>query len=67
MQTAKYLTNDELFDTLGDFSMEMLETMGNQSIPPESRAKWLSARVEILTQAIWDRTPRMGEIYPSNN
>lgn len=67
MQTAKYFTNDELFDTLGDFSMEMLEAMGDESIPPESRAKWLAARVEVLTQAIWDGTPRMGEIYPSNN
>ena len=67
MIEAKYFTNDELYDTLGEFSRRLLEAMGDNTVPAEVRAKQLAMQVEMLTQEIWDGTPRIGEIYPSNN
>lgn len=67
MQEAKYLSEENLFNLLGDFSMTLLETMGDEEIAPEQRARSLAHAVEELTATIWEGTPRLGEVYPSTN
>jgi len=67
MQEAKYLSEENLFNLFGDFSMTLLETMGDENIAPEERAKTLAHAVEELTATVWEGTPRLSEVYPSNN
>lgn len=67
MLKTKFLTEDQLFDTLGDFSLELIEVMADDDLTPRERAKWLSEEVEGLTKIIWANTPRLGEITPSQN
>ena len=68
MLQPKYMTEEELFIALGDFSLAMLETMGDSSKTEEERAKWLSHNVEHLTTRLWEELPLMrGKVTPSNN
>ena len=68
MLEPKYMTEEDLFNALGDFSLAMLETMGDSSKTEEERAKWLTHRVENLTARLWEELPLMrGKVTPSSN
>ena len=42
MLPPKYMSEEGLFEALGDFSMELLKVMGDEEMTPQERAKWLS-------------------------
>ncbi len=62
----KCLTEDKLFDILGDAMLEAL-LIGRSDMTPEEGARWLAMEVEKLTSQVWDNTPRLSEVYPSTN
>ena len=67
MLTAKYMTEEELFDALGDFAMGMISNFNAEKTDAE-KAKWLASEVEALTTRLWEELPlRRGKITPSNN
>ena len=67
MLEARYMSEEDLFNALGEFSMKILETMGDDQQTPEQRGKWLAMEVERLTTEIWESTPRTGEMRFSLN
>jgi len=67
MLTAKYMTEEDLFDALGDFALDMISNFNKDKTDAE-KAKWLAAEVEALTTRLWEELPlRRGKITPSNN
>jgi hypothetical protein len=67
MLTAKYMTEEKLFDALGDFALAMITNFNKDKTDAE-KAKWLAAEVESLTARLWEELPlRRGKITPSNN
>ena len=67
MLEARYMSEEDLFNALGEFSMQILETMGDDELTPEQRGKWLAHEVERLTTEIWESSPRTGEMRFSLN
>ena len=67
MLAPKYMSEEMLFDTLGDFAMELLTKMADESQTPEERAKWLSHTVEGLTTQLWEELPLRRGAVPSIN
>ena len=67
MLTAKYMSEEDLFNALGDFAMDMITNFNNDKTDAE-KAKWLAAAVEELTARLWEDLPlQRGMITPSNN
>ena len=64
---AMYMTEEDLFNALGDFSMALLEKMADENLTPQERAKWLSHRVEGLTTRLWEDLPLRRGLVPSAN
>lgn len=67
MLPPKYMSEEGLFEALGDFSMELLKVMGDEEMTPQERAKWLSHRVEGLTTQLWEDLPLRRGLVPSAN
>jgi len=67
MQEPKYMGEEDLFNALGEFALDMI-TQFNQDKPDADKAKWLADSVEELTAKLWEELPlRRGRITPSNN
>ena len=62
----KYLSEEKLFEVLGDAMLEAL-LIGRSNRTPEEGARWLASEVERLTAQVWEGTPRLGGVYPSTN
>ena len=67
MLEAKYMSEEMLFNTLGDFALEVLTRMGDEQQTPEQRAKWMSQAVEGLTAQLWEELPLKRGAVPSIN
>lgn len=67
MQEPKYMGEEDLFNALGDFALDMI-TEFNKDKSDTDKAKWLANSVEGLTAKLWEELPlRRGRITPSNN
>ena len=67
MLEPKYMTEEDLFNALGDFALGMLQNMADSSKTEEERAKWLTHQVEGLTTRLWEELPLRRGSVPSNN
>ena len=67
MLEPKYMSEEDLFNALGDFALGMLQNMGDESRTDAEKAKWLTHQVEGLTARLWEELPLRRGSVPSNN